>query len=57
MTRMYWFARGIGTPRDKDEVNECETSECDGRVCDLDMMGEPSIFLDFSIYKKQVTVS
>jgi hypothetical protein len=30
MTHMYWFARGTGTPKDKDEVNECETSECDG---------------------------
>jgi hypothetical protein len=44
MTRMPWVVRGTGTPKDKDEVNKREACECDGSVCDLDMMGEPSIF-------------
>ena len=44
MSRIHWVTRGTGTPKDKDEVNKRESCECDGCVCDLDMMGEPSIF-------------
>jgi hypothetical protein len=44
MPRIHWVARGTGTPKDKDEINKRETCECDGRVCDLDMMGETSIY-------------
>ena len=44
MPPIHWVARGTGTPKDKDEVNKSEASECNGRVCDLDIMGEPSIF-------------
>ena len=32
--------RGSGTPKDRDEVYKREVCECDGRVCDLDAMGE-----------------
>ncbi len=37
-----WVGRGTGTPKDKDEVNKREVCECDGWVCDLDMIGAPS---------------
>jgi hypothetical protein len=40
-------ARGTGTPKDKDEVNRREVCECDGCVCDLDVvdvMDAPSRF-------------
>jgi hypothetical protein len=40
---MHWVVRGTGTPEDKDEVNK-HSSECDGWVCDLDMICETSIF-------------
>ena len=30
MTHIHWVTRGTGTPKDKDEVNTCETFECDG---------------------------
>ncbi len=43
MTHIHWVVRGTGTPKHKDEVYKSEVSECDGWVCDLDMMGEPSI--------------
>ena len=36
--------RGTGTPKDKDEVNKREVYECDGCVCDLEVIGVPSIF-------------
>jgi hypothetical protein len=26
----HWVVRGTGTPKDKDEVNRREVSECDG---------------------------
>ena len=32
------------TPKDKDEVNKREVSECDGYVCDLEPVVVPSIF-------------
>ena len=37
--------RGPGPPKDKDEINRRELSECDGWVCDLDVMGAPSILI------------
>jgi hypothetical protein len=30
MSRIHWSVRGTGTPKDKEEVNKCEDSECDG---------------------------
>ena len=30
MSRKHWVARGTGTPKDKDEVNKSEASECNG---------------------------
>jgi hypothetical protein len=33
MSRIHWVPRGTGTPKDKDEVNKRESSECDGCVC------------------------
>ena len=44
MPHMHWVVRGTGTPKDKDEVDQHEACTCDGSVCDLDMMDEPSIF-------------
>ena len=41
MSHIHWVARGTGIPKDRDEVNRREVSECDGWVCDLDMMGDP----------------
>jgi hypothetical protein len=38
MSRIHLVVRGTGTPKDRDEV----VSECDGRVCDLDVMGNLS---------------
>ena len=38
MPHMHWVVRGTGTPKDNDEVNKREVCECDGWVCDLDMM-------------------
>jgi hypothetical protein len=35
------FAK-INPTEDKDEINKREVCECDGWVCDLDMMGVPS---------------
>ena len=42
MPRIHWVARGTATPKDRDEVNRREVCECDGWVCDLDVMGDPS---------------
>jgi hypothetical protein len=44
MSQIHWVGRGTGTPKDKDEVNKREVSECDGCVCDLESIGVPSIF-------------
>ncbi len=30
MSHIHWVARGTGTPKDRDEVNKREVSECDG---------------------------
>ncbi len=30
MSRIHWVARGTGTPKDRDEVDKREVSECDG---------------------------
>ena len=37
MSRIHWVVRGTGTPKDKDEVNKREPSECDGYRQDLCM--------------------
>ena len=29
-THIHWVARGIGTPKDRNEVNRREVCECDG---------------------------
>jgi hypothetical protein len=42
MTLIHWVSRGTGIPKDRYEVNRREVCECDGLVCDLDMMGVPS---------------
>jgi hypothetical protein len=42
MSHIHWVARGTGTPKDRDEVHKREVYECDGWVCDLDVMGVPS---------------
>ncbi len=39
----HWVVRGTRTPKDKDEVNRREVFECDGRVCDLEVKGVPSL--------------
>jgi hypothetical protein len=30
MSHIHWIVPGTGTPKDRDEVNKRETSECDG---------------------------
>ena len=42
MTPIHWVPRGTGIPKHRDEVNRREVYECDGWVCDVDMMGDPS---------------
>ncbi len=42
MSHIHWVSRETGTPKDRDEVNKREVCECDGLVCDLDVMGTPS---------------
>ena len=44
MSRIHWVARGTETPKDQDEVNKREVCECDGCVCDLEAIGDSSIF-------------
>ncbi len=29
-SRIHWVVRGTGTPKDRDEVNRRDVSECDG---------------------------
>ncbi len=43
MTHIHWVVRQnkLEIPRDKDEVNEREILECDGRVHDEDTMVVP----------------
>ena len=38
------MVRGTVTPKDIDEVNKREVSECDGCVCDSEAINDPSIF-------------
>ncbi len=42
MPHIHWVARGTGTPKDRDEGFKREVCECDGWVCDLDVMGASS---------------
>ncbi len=44
MSRIHWVTRGTETPKDQDEVNKREVCECDGCVCDLEVIGDSSIF-------------
>ena len=30
VSHIHWVGRGTGTPKDRDEVNRREVSECDG---------------------------
>ena len=41
---MHSVVSGTGTPKDRDEVNRREVSECEGWVWDLDTIGAPSRF-------------
>jgi hypothetical protein len=43
-SRIHWLTRGTGTPKDKDEVNKRDVSECDGWVCVFEVIGSPSVF-------------
>ncbi len=54
MTRIHWVARGTGIPKDRDVVNRREVSECDGWVCDVDMMCAPS---ELSVIRKAASLS
>jgi hypothetical protein len=40
--RIHWVDRGTGTPKDIDAVNIWEVCECDGWVCDFEVIGTPS---------------
>ncbi len=42
MSDIHWVDRGTGIPKDRDEVNRREVWECDGWLCDLDMIVVPS---------------
>ncbi len=53
MTRIHWVDRGTGIPKDRDEVNRREVYECDGGVCDLDVMDTPS---KLRVIRKTVTL-
>ncbi len=35
------LGKGTGTPKDRDEVNRREVCECDGWVCDAEVIGAP----------------
>ena len=39
---IHWVDRGTGTRKDRDEVNRREVCECDGWVCDLEVIVSPS---------------
>jgi hypothetical protein len=54
MLRIHWVVRGTGTPKDRDEVNKREVSECDGWVCDLDVMDTAS---KSSVIRKTVVLT
>ncbi len=41
-SHIHWVDRGIGTPKDRGEVNRREVCECDGWVCDLEVIDVPS---------------
>ena len=43
VSRGHWVPRGTGTPKDRDEVNRRDVSECDGSVCVLEVIGAPSM--------------
>ena len=41
---IHWVVWRTGTPNDRDEINRREFWVCDGWVCDLEAIGDPSIF-------------
>ncbi len=43
-SRIHWLARGIGTPKNKDEINRRDVSEWDGWVCVFEVIDVPSMF-------------
>ncbi len=53
MSRIHWVTRGTGTSKDRDKVNRREVSECDGWVCDVDVMGTPS---QLNVIRKDVSL-
>ena len=54
MSHIHWVGRGTGTPKDKDKVNKREVCECDGLVCDLDVIGAPYEFFNSSCFLQQI---
>ena len=54
-SHIHCVVRGTGTPKDKDEVNRRDVWECDGWVCDSDVIGAPSRLR--SIPKVEVSAS
>ncbi len=50
-SHIHWVARGTGTPKDRDEINRLDVSECDGGVCVLEVIDTPSIL---SVLRKVV---
>jgi len=52
--RIHWVPRGTGTPKDRDEVNKREVCECDGLVCDLYVIGDPS---KLNVIRKTATLT
>ncbi len=54
MSLLHWVPRGTETPKDRDEVDRRDVSECDGWVCVLKVIGAPSIF---KLIRKTVVLS
>ena len=42
-SHIHGVVRGTGTPKDREEVNKRDVCECDGWVCVLEVIGDPSI--------------
>ncbi len=45
-----WVPWGTGTPKNRDEVKRREVWECDGWVCDLEVIDTPSTFRYLSYF-------
>ncbi len=50
----HWIPRGTGTPKDREQVNRREVCECDGWVCDFEVICVPS---HFRFTRKDVVLS